>query len=78
MAEVRKTRPIAWVKAALRDFSKFPEAAQAICLAALTIAAEGGKGDLAKPLHRLVPGVLEITLPVEGGAYRVVYAEILR
>jgi len=62
MAEVRKTRPISWVKAALRDFSKFPEAAQAIwrsrCIGL----------DLE----------FEITLPFEGGAYRVVYAEILR
>ena len=74
MAEVRKTRPVSWLKPALREFDKFPEKAQAICLTALTIAAEGGKADIAKPLHGLGSGVLEIALPFEGDAYRVIYA----
>lgn len=74
MAESRKTRPISWVKAALRDFQKFPNDAQNICPTALTIAAEGAKADLAKPMHGLGSGVLEIALPFEGNAYRVVYA----
>lgn len=74
MAEVRKNRPVSWLKPALKEFEKFPEGAQAICLTALTIAAEGGKADLAKPLHGLGSGVLEIALPFEGDAYRVVYA----
>jgi hypothetical protein len=39
----RATRPISWVSPALKEFGKFPEGAQAICLATLTIAAEGGK-----------------------------------
>lgn len=56
----RPTRPISWIKAALKEFQKFPEGAQAVCLNALTIAAEGGKADLAKPMHGLGPGVLEI------------------
>lgn len=45
-----------------------------ICLTALTIAAEGGKADIVKPLHGLGSGVLEIALPYRGDAFRVVYA----
>jgi hypothetical protein len=44
----RKTRPISWIKAALKEFEAFPLGAKTICLAALTIAAEGGKSDIAK------------------------------
>src|SRR3974377_1118949 len=69
----RSTRPISWIKAALKDFEKFPEGAQTICLNALTIAAEGGKADITKPLQGLGPGVLEIALPFRGDAYRVIY-----
>lgn len=70
----RRTRPISWIKAALKEFEKFPEGARTICLNALTIAAEGGKADLAKPLHGLGSGVFEIALPFRGDAFRVVYA----
>ena len=70
----RSTRPISWVSAARKEFDSFPEGAQAICLTALTIAAEGGKADIAKALKGLGPGVLEIALPYRGNAFRVVYA----
>ncbi len=70
----RKTRPVSWIKAALREFETFPEAAQSVCLAALTIAAEGGKSDIAKPMHGLGSGVFEIVLPFKSDAFRVVYA----
>ena len=70
----RPTRPMSWIKAALKEFEKFPEGARAICLAALTIAAEGAKADIAKPMHGLSSGVFEIALPFKGDAYRVVYA----
>jgi phage-related protein len=70
----RKTRPISWIGAALKEFGTFPDGAQSICLAALTIAAEGGKADIAKPLHGMGSGVLEIVLPFRGAAFRVVYA----
>jgi phage-related protein len=70
----RTTRPISWVSAALKEFGRFPEGAQAICLAALTIAAEGGKADIAKPMKGFGSGVLEIALPYRGNAFRVVYA----
>src|SRR5208282_5923695 len=70
----RKTRPISWIRAALKEFEAFPEGARSICLAALTIAAEGGKADVAKPMHGLGSGVFEIALPFKGDAFRVVYA----
>jgi phage-related protein len=70
----RKTRPVSWIKAALKTFEAFPEEARSICLAALTIAAEGGKADIAKPMRGIGSGVLEIALPFKGDAFRVVYA----
>jgi len=70
----RKTRPVSWIKPALKEFEAFPEGARSVCLAALTIAAEGGKADVAKPMHRLGSGVFEIALPFKGDAFRVVYA----
>lgn len=70
----RPTRPISWVVAARKAFDGFPSGAQAICLAALTIAAEGGKADIAKPMKGLGSGFMEIALPYRGNAFRVVYA----
>src|SRR5690349_10678783 len=74
MAEIRKTKPVSWIKAALRDFQEFPEGAKSVLLGALTVAAEGGKADIAKPLIGLGSGVLEIALSYRGDALRVVYA----
>ena len=71
---IRETRPVSWLKAALKEFQGFPEGAQSVCLAALTIAAEGGKADIAKPLQGMGSGVFEIALPYRGEAFRVVYA----
>ncbi len=70
----RPTRPISWIKAARNEFERFPDKAQSICLAALTIAAEGGKADVAKPMTGLGSGVFEIALRYFGNAFRVVYA----
>jgi len=70
----RKTRPVSWIRAALREFEAFPDGARSICLVALTIAAEGGKADIAKPLLGLGSGVFEVALPFRGDAFRVVYA----
>jgi phage-related protein len=69
----RKTRPVSWIRAALKEFETFPEGARSICLVALTIAAEGGKADVAKPMHGMGPGVFEIAVPFEGDAFRLVY-----
>jgi phage-related protein len=70
----QKTRPVSWIRAALKEFETFPEGARSICLAALTIAAEGGKADIVKPMQGIGSGVLEIALPFRGDAFRVVYA----
>ena len=70
----RTTRPISWIRAALKEFETFPQGARSICLAALTIAAEGGKADIAKPMHGLGSGVFELALPFRGDAFRMIYA----
>src|SRR3977135_2206868 len=74
MATPPSTRPISWVKGALKEFEKFPEGAKSICLAALTIAAEGSKADIAKPMHGLGSGIFEIALEFKSDAFRAVYA----
>lgn len=70
----KPTRPISWISAARKAFESFPDGAQSICLSALTMAAEGGKADIAKPMKGLGSGVFEIALPYRGNAFRVVYA----
>src|SRR5271169_6477631 len=70
----RTTRPVSWIRAALKEFETFPEGAKSICLAALTLAAEGGMSDVAKPMHGLGSGVFEIALRFRGDAFCVVYA----
>jgi phage-related protein len=40
----------------------------------LTVAAQGGKADIAKPLRGMGSGVFEIALAFRGDAFRVVYA----
>jgi phage-related protein len=74
MGEIRTTRPISWIKRALKDFEAFPNHVQSNVLTALTIAAEGGKADIAKPMHGLGSGVFEIALGYRGDAFRVIYA----
>jgi phage-related protein len=70
----RWTRPVSWIRAALKEFRGFPEGAQTVCLTALTIAAEGGKADIAKPMLGMGSGVFEIALQFRGDAFRVIYA----
>lgn len=43
-------------------------------LDALTVAAEGGKSDKAKPFHGVEGGVFEIALRHRGDAFRALYA----
>jgi phage-related protein len=74
MMRVRETRQISWIKSARKDFEEFPEGAQKIILHSLTIAAEGQKADIAKPMKALGSGVFEIALAWRGNAYRTVYA----
>ena len=46
----RDTRPISWIRATRKAFDGFPEKAQNAIMRTLTIAAEGRKADIAKPL----------------------------
>ncbi len=71
---VRDTRAVSWMKAARKDFGSFPANAQDRALEALTIVADGGAPDIAKPLTGLGSGVWELALKERGDAYRVVYA----
>lgn len=71
---MKNTRPVSWIKAARKDFEEFPEDVQEDMLNALTIAAEGGKSDNAKPLKGIDGGVFEIAIRYRGDAFRVIYA----
>ena len=75
MTKSRKTlRAISWIKAARKDFEAFPAGAMDRALDALTVVADGGTPDLAKPLAGLGSGVWELAIKERGDAYRVVYA----
>ena len=67
-------RVISWIRAAQKDFDKFPLEARQKMIRALKIAAQGQKADIAKPMKGLGSGVYEIVLRHESSAYRVVYA----
>jgi phage-related protein len=71
---MRATRPISWLKGALRAYQTFPASAQEIAEDALTEIAEGGTPDIAKPLAGLGGGIWELAIRARGDAYRVVYA----
>lgn len=67
------TRPVGWIRAARKVFESFPAAVRDRVGTALTIAAEGGKADIAKPLKGFGPGVMEIAIRYRTDAWRVVY-----
>ena len=67
-------RVISWIKAAQKDFDKFPLEARQKIVTALKIAAEGERADIAKPMKGLGSGVYEVALRHSTNAYRVVYA----
>jgi phage-related protein len=71
---MRPTRPISWLTPARKAFDGFPEGAREVFIDALSVAAEGGKAGIAKPMKGLGSGVFEIALPYRGNAFRVVYA----
>ncbi|MGP0059348.1 MAG: type II toxin-antitoxin system RelE/ParE family toxin [Beijerinckiaceae bacterium] len=71
---MRETRQISWLKAARRDFDAFPEDVRDDMFDALTVAAEGGKSDKAKPFKGVEGGVFEIALRYRGDAFRALYA----
>jgi phage-related protein len=68
---MRDTRKISWIKAARRDFEELPKDVQSD---ALTVGAEGGKSDKAKPFQGVAGGVFEIALRYRGDAFRALYA----
>jgi phage-related protein len=74
LSDTRDTRPVSWIRAAEKDFLKFPDAVQRRGRMSLTILAEGQKADNAKSLTGFDPGVQEIVLKDASGTYRVVYA----
>ncbi len=59
---------------ARKAIERFPAAAQREVQRALTVAAEGRKADVAKPMKGLGSGVYEIALRFRTDAYRTVYA----
>lgn len=67
-------RPISWLASARRVFDAFPEGARDTMIDALSVAAEGGKAAIAKPMKGIGSGVFEVALPFRGNAFRVVYA----
>jgi phage-related protein len=70
---MRNTRPISWLKGARRDFEDFPANVQLEMRRVLTVAAEGGKADKAKPFKGVGGGVFEIALQHRGDAFRLIY-----
>ena len=64
----------AWIKAAHKEFCKFPAKVQVRMLDALAIASFGSKADIAKPMKGLGSGIYEIALPYQSDAFRVIYA----
>ena len=70
----RDTRPIWWIRAARKAFDSFPKGPQNAIMRVLTVAAEGRKADIAKPLKGFGSGIFEVALQHRTDAYRVVYA----
>ena len=68
-----ETEPVGWVRAARKVYEAFPDVVRDRVNTALTIAAEGGKAGIAKPLKGMGPGVMEIALRYQTDAWRVIY-----
>ena len=69
----QETRLIGWIRAARKVFETFPSIARDRVNTARTIAAEGGKADIAKTLTGFGPGVMEIAMRNRTDAWRVIY-----
>ena len=72
----RDTRPISWIRAARKAFDSFAQGPQNAIMRALTVAAEGRKADIAKPMKGFGfgSGIFEVALKHRTDAYRAVYA----
>ena len=64
------TKPIGWVRAARKAYETFPVAVRDRIGTALTIAAEGGKTDITKPLKGFGSGIMEIAARYRADARR--------
>ncbi|MEA2890926.1 MAG: hypothetical protein QOI05_1719 [Bradyrhizobium sp.] len=71
---MRNTRSIQWLKAARKDFEKFPAEVRLDMMRALSVAAEGRKADTAKPFKGVDGGIFEIAVKHRGDAFRAIYA----
>ena len=71
---MRNTRTVSWLKAARKAFDQFPDDVRSDMLDALTLAAEGGKSDKAKPFKGADGGLFELALRYRGDAFRALYA----
>jgi phage-related protein len=71
---MRLMRRVSWLKAALREFSSFPQPVQEGVKGALAIAAAGSMADMAKPMKGFDVGVFEISMAYRSDAFRTVYA----
>lgn len=69
----RDARPVGWVRAARKACEGFPKAVRDRVNTASTIAAEGGKADIARPIKGPGPGVMQIAARHRTGAWRVVH-----
>ena len=54
---MQAARSISWLTPALKAFNTFPEGAREIMFDALSVAAEGGKAGIAKPMKGLSSGI---------------------
>src|ERR1700722_6277525 len=71
---MRNTRSINWLKAARKDFEKFPAEVQLDMMCAFTVAGEGEKADPPKPFKGVDGGIFEIAVKHRGNAFRAIYA----
>jgi phage-related protein len=67
---MRNTRTIQWLKAARKDFEKFPAEVRLDIMRALSVAAEGRKADTAEPFKGVDGGIFEIAVKHRGDAFR--------
>ena len=68
------TRQISWVRAARKDFEKFPQSVQGRTIEVLDLVSEGHDASDTKPMTSLGAGVCEISVSSRTDAYRTVYA----
>jgi hypothetical protein len=61
-----RTRPVSWIRAALKEFETFPEVGQVDMPGCADNRGRGRKSDIAKPMYGMGSGIFEIALPFRG------------